>query len=407
LVVAGKNPFVEKESTLNFERLNTLGGSPVTSKEAIQILEKLGFETISKNDKSITVKIPSWRPDVEGEHDLIEEVLRVHGYDQIPVLALPRTSDISKPALTPFQELHEKLKRVLAQRGFMEAITYSFISEKEARLFQGAHKSLKLLSPISFEMTSMRPSILPSLLKVLKPNKDRGQANGALFEVGPQYAGVSPEQQSLMATGIRMGSTHTAHWASKERGADAYDVKADAFSVLASYGISANSVQVSQEGAPSWYHPGRSGVLKQGPKNILGYFGEIHPRILKEMDVEGPMVAFEINLSALPLPKRKSKKPLTLNQFQTVERDFAFVVSNDTPADKVLQTARKIDNALIKEATLFDVYSGKGIDKGMKSLAIRIRLEPSKSTLTDDEISQISQKVIGAIEKTTGGKLRA
>ena len=282
----------------------------------------------------------------------------------------------------------------------MEVITWSFLSQKDAEPFGGVPENLVLLNPITQDLDRMRPSILPNLLKAVLSNQNRGAEAVAFFEVGPQYSDPTLKGQHMMATGVRAGAFKIGDWAEKKRLVDLYDAKGDAMALME---IGNLNPQL-ESGAPSWYHPGRSGTLKLGPM-ILGYFGEIHPRLLKIFDLKGPVVAFEIFLDRMPLPKRKTttKPLLTLSPFQAVDRDFSFVVARDVPADMLMKAARKADPALIQECTLFDVFE---LSDGQKSLGIRVHFQPKDYTLTDEEIQTLSEKIISSIIQSTGGALR-
>ena len=353
------------------------------------------------------VSVPSWRSDIVSEACLVEEVVRINGYDRIRPVSVTRPEGTQGPVMTPDQRRRAQARRLLAQRGMVEAVTYSFMPDAQAKLFGGVDPAMRLLNPISADLDVMRPSILPNLLAAAARNQARGYADLSLFEVGPQFPGAKPEDQQLVAAGIRVGKTGPRHWATPPRGFDAYDAKADAQAVLADLGLPAERAQIKTD-APSWYHPGRSGTLRLGPM-VLAAFGELHPAVLKTMDVKGPAVAFEIyfgNLPAVKAKKSAARPPLVLSALQPVARDFAFVVDADVEAAKVINAAHAADKALITEVTLFDVYEGKGVGEGKKSLAINVVLQPVDKTLTDAEIEAVADKVIASVIKVTGGELR-
>lgn len=406
LVIAGEDPTEERLLTLRTERVASLGGLEVAAEKQVEILEHLGFE-VSLSEGVISAKVPSWRPDVEGEADLVEEVLRVVGLDEIPSVALERTATITKPALTGAQYNALKVKRDLANRGLSEAVTWSFMSSDLATFFGDVPAELKLLNPISADLDTMRPSILPNLLQAIGRNDDRGIMNGALFEVGPVFLTADAKGQKLVAGGVRSGVAQDRHWASETRKVDAYDAKADALAVIRAVNGPADNAQISTD-APNYYHPGRSGCLRLG-KNVMAYFGEIHPAIVEKMGLRGPLVAFEVFLDTIPAGKKKGTAlPLVkLSAFQPVSRDFAFILDEAVEADKVLRAAKGADKKLISDVKIFDVYQGKGVEDGQKSIALEVILQPMDKTLTDEEIEAISAKICANVEKSTGGRLRA
>jgi len=391
---------------LRADRVETLGGVAISAPDQRRILADLGCKIENAGD-GFAVEAPSWRADIEGEADLVEEILRMRGYEEIPVVPLTRDSVLPKPALTAAQRRAVQVRRTLASRGLVEAVTFSFLPRAQAELFNGGSEALTLANPISADLDVMRPSILPNLLAAAQRNADRGFANGALFEIGPFYKDDTPEGQIATATGLRNGNTGAKRWDDPGRPVDAMLAKADALAALSAAGVAGESLQVSAD-APGWYHPGRSGVLKQGNKP-LAQFGEIHPGILAAMGITGPAAGFEVFLDAVPAPRARSGKArplLILSPFQPVERDFAFVVDESVAAETLLRAARGIDKKLIADVRLFDVYRGKGVDSGKKSLAITVVLQPVEATLTDEAIDAFSQKLIAAAEKATGGTLR-
>ena len=406
-VIAGSEPEWQREITLRPDRIQTFGGVKMPKKKITQILSALGFEGKEKKG-AISVSVPSWRGDIVGEACLVEEVVRIFGYDKIPVVPMDGGAALPDPALSPDQRRRAMARRLLAARGLVEAVTYSFLSGPEAELFGGVPESLKLINPISADMDVMRPSLLPNLIAAAGRNAARGTADAQLFEIGPQYSGDTPEEQHITAAGIRTGATGERNWAEPPRPVDAFDAKADALAVLGGIGIAVDKVEVAPE-APGWYHPGHSGVMRLGPKTVLAHFGEIHPRVLGEMGVKGPVAGFEILFDNLPKAKeRKSKaKPhLDLPQFHAVERDFAFVVDEKVSAAQVLGAALSADKKLITGVSLFDVFHGGNLGEGKKSLAINVTLQPLEKTLTDAEIDAVAESVVANVKKTTGGVLR-
>ena len=393
-------------------RVEKLTGLSLARNETESILKALGFDVSVKAGGQLDVSVPSWRPDIDGSADLVEEVVRVHGLASVKSVALPRAYAVAKSVLSTQQRREHIARRALAARGFVETVNWSFVSETQATLFGGgnATPALKLANPISADMSHMRPSLLAGLIAAAGRNVDRGFADLALFEAGQQFGDETPEGQSFAATGLRRGTARPQgagrHWQGKATPVEALDAKADALALLATLG--APQLQVSND-APHWYHPGRSGTFKLGPKNVIGYFGEVHPRILAEMDVAGPIVAFEIFPAALPEPKKKAtraKGPLTLADLQPVRRDFAFVVDVSVAADTLIRAARNADKKLIVDVSLFDVFEGGSMSEGKKSLAIEVTLQPTDKTLTDEDIEAVSKSIIAAVEKATGGALR-
>lgn len=412
LIVAGKVPDTRKVISFDPMRVEKLTGLALARTESESILKRLGFGTTDKSGGLLEVTVPSWRPDIDGTADLVEEIVRVHGLDRVRSVALPRACAVTRPVLSPAQRRERLARRALAARGLVEAVTWSFISGQQAGLFGGgdATPGLKLANPISADMSYMRPSLLPGLIAAIGRNVDRGFADVALFEAGQQFGDETPQGQASVATGVRRGTARPRavgrHWQGKAGPVEAMDAKADAQALLAALG--APSLQISAD-APVWYHPGRSGTFRLGPKIVIGHFGEIHPRILRELDVAGPMVGFEIFLAAIPEPKKKAtraKPPLDLSDLQPVRRDFAFVVDAQVSAEQLLHAARSADRKLIAGVSLFDVFEGGALGEGRKSLAIEVTLQPVEKTLTDEEIEAASRRIVAAVEKSTGGTLR-
>ncbi|HEV8679113.1 MAG TPA: phenylalanine--tRNA ligase subunit beta [Stellaceae bacterium] len=407
VVVAGAEPKWQREYLLRPERLSGLGGLHVPPAESRAILEALGCAVTDagQHDGSLAVSPPSWRGDIEGEADLVEEVLRVKGYDDIPAVPLPRDSVVSRPAIDPRRRRLELVRRTLAERGLVEAVTFSFISSDTAALFGGVQPELRLVNPISADLDAMRPSVLPGLVEAARRNADRGFADVALFELGPLYRTDRPDGQANVAGGVRAGNVRPRDWREAARAADLYDAKADALAALAAAGAPLDNIQATAD-PPPWYHPGRAGRLRLGPTE-LAHFGELHPDLREAFDLKGPVSAFEVFLDSVPLPRAsRARTVLKLSVFQPVERDFAFVVDRDLPAETLLRTARGVDRKLVGAIRLFDVYEGKGLPEGKKSLAIAVTLQPQDATLTDAEIEAFSRRLVAAVEKATGGTLR-
>ncbi len=406
LTVAGEMPPWDRRIAFRPERVAALGGVEVAADECRRILVDLGFE-VTEADGAFDVAVPTWRMDVEGEADLVEEITRIHGYDRIPAVPVKPDTPLPETAVSEAQRRVRYVRRGLAARGLMEAVTWSFMSSRLAGLFGGVAEELRLANPISSDLDVMRPSILPNLIAAAGRNADRGFGDVALFEVGPQYADDTPEGQALVAAGVRAGETGPRHWAAPPRPVDVFDAKADAIAAIEEAGGPAAKLQITTD-APDWYHPGRSGTLRLGP-NAIAWFGEIHPRVLDAIDVKGPVVGFEVFLDRVPLPRAgrsKLRPPLAASPFQPVGRDFAFMVDADVPAEAVIRAARGAEKKLIDEVTVFDVYTGPGLEEGKKSLAIHVRLQPTEKTLTDEEIDAIAARIVENVEKKTGGRLR-
>jgi phenylalanyl-tRNA synthetase beta chain len=406
-VAAGKRPDPRRRISLRVSRCLTLGGVEVPAARQAEILRALGCE-VHEAGATLEVLTPTWRPDIEGEACLVEEVLRIHGYEHLPTSPTELDTTLPLPALSLRQRRVAAARTALAWRGLDEAVTFSFIAQKQARLFGWTDPQLKLMNPISSELDVMRPSVLPTLVEAAARNTDRGFPDIGLFEVGPHYDDDTPEGQVLVGAGVRSGRVHARHWATEARTVDAFDAKADVLAVLEAAGAPVDNLQTTTD-APGWYHPGRSGQLRLGP-NVLAAFGELHPRILQAFDLKGPAAGFEIFLERIPEPKRKdagkAKPGLTLSPFQPVERDFAFLVAEEVPAEKLLRAAKGADKALVSAAQVFDVYRGQGVPEGQKSIALAVILQPTEKTLTDADLEAVAKKIVAAVEKQTGGSLR-
>ncbi len=405
LVVAGSEPNWYRTIPYNPERVKTLGGMEVATTEQIDILMRLGFTTRERPDGLIDINPPSWRGDIEGEADIVEEVLRVKSYDAIPPVSVRPGGAVPPPALSPAQKRLEDLRRLCAVNGLSEAVTWSFLSEKAFTAFSYAdQKPVRVANPISADLAVMRHSVLPNLLDAAKRNADRKLGDAHLFELGPVYFDLLPDTQPVMLSGLRVGAKNPVSWQNKSQNVDFYDAKRDVWSLLQSVGLNPDNMPLTRE-APPWYHPGQSGVLRLG-KNILAQFGVVHPAILKAYDLPAA-VAFEIFTESLPpLKERKSTRAtLTLNPLQPVTRDFAFLVSNDLPAEQIVKAARNVDKNLIADVTIFDVYAGKGVEPGHRSLAFTVTLQPAGETLTDAAIENVSKNIVTAVTKL-GAQLR-
>jgi len=409
--VAGKAPVGKRVIPFELGRVEKLTGLKLKDSEIKGILEKLGCE-LEQKAKGFKVTVPTWRPDLSGPADLVEEIVRIAGLDRIPSTPMPRTDGVARPVLTERQKRSRRARRTLAGRGLVEAVTWSFIPHSTAKVFGGGSDSLELANPISSEMSSMRPSLLPGLLDAVKRNRNRGFADAALFELGQAYRGEAPEDQFVAAAGVRAGTAKLIgsgrHWDGAATEVGMFDAKADIFAVLTALGFDPAKAQITRD-APAWYHPGRSGVLRLGLKVVLAHFGELHPASLKALDVSGPVAGFEIFLDALPALKAKSraKPPLVAADLLPVRRDFAFVLDASVAAGDVVRAAQSADKALIESVSVFDVFEGGALaGEGKKSLAIEVTLQPLSETLTDKDIEGVAQKIIAAVKAATGGEIR-
>ena len=430
----------QREATLRFERLAGLGGLAVPPDLAVARLEALGFTATARDAGQVTVAVPPWRNDiaavvqldqdptldaerariaaegcaaVEAECDLVEEVLRLGGLDAVPAISLPTASPVPLPALDAKQVRAALARRVLAARGLQEAVSLGFLERRVAGLFGPAAErpgdwsppdALRLENPIASDLDQMRPTPLASLALAAARNAARGLPDVALCELGGGYRDTSPTGQLAMACGLRAGAT-PANWAAPARGVEALDAKGDALALLEALGVPMAALQVTPD-APGHYHPGRSGVLRQGPKNVLAHFGQLHPRLCTALDLPPGSVGFEVFLDAIPEPKRRRKAAPDLSAFQPVRRDFAFLVDAAVPAEKLLRAAGGADRALITDVTLFDRFAGERLPGGKISLAIQVTLQPRERTLTDAEIEAVAGKVVAAVGKATGATLR-
>lgn len=408
VVVAGTAPLERRTVRLRPDRVARLGGLDVPVARQMAVLSDLGFGVAEQDDGLLACKVPTWRPDIHGEADLVEEICRIVGLEHVKPVPLPRDPGVAKPVLTALQRRMIAARRTLAARGLNEAVTWSFLPEAQAVLFGGGKPELKLANPISSELSDMRPSLLANLIAAVGRNVAQGYPDVALFEIGQAYGGDRPEDETLNAAGVRRGDAASRHWAVKPRAVDGFDAKADALAVLEAAGLPASGVQVVA-GGPAWFHPGRSGMLHLGPKLKLGAFGELHPHILEAMDVRGPLVGFEVNLSALPAPRggrQATRPPLQAWPFMPLRRDFAFVVAKDTAAVAIVKAAQAADRTLVADVSVFDLFEGAGLEPGAKSVAVEVTIQPRSATLTDKDIESLAARIVEQVGKATGGRLR-
>ena len=412
IIVAGSAEPPERVIDFPLSEVKRLAGLTVPPPEMRGALERLGF-FVAGQGEWVKVATPSWRPDVQNKADVVEEVVRILGVDRVPLTPFERGDIPRKAVLTPIQQRTRKAKRALAARNLVEAVTWSFIGKTEAEQFGGGQAELSLSNPIAAELSDMRPSLIPGLVAAGQRNADRGFPDVGLFEVGQVFRGDAADDQFTAAAGIRRSLAKPSgigrHWTKRDGEVDGFDVKADALAVLTAAGASALAMQVVP-GGPAWFHPGRSGTIQIGPQNVLGHFGELHPRALEGLDAEGPLVAFEVILERIPEPKAKAtraKPALELSAFQPLDRDFAFVVDRGVKAADIVRAAQAADRKLIAGVNVFDVYEGPGIEPGKKSIAIAVTIQPRDKTMTDAEIEALAAKIVAEIGKRTGGALRA
>lgn len=413
VIKAGELPRWQRTVDYDPSYATKLMGYEIPAAQQKTILSALGFQ-ITEKGALWSVVPPSWRPDIEGRADLVEEVARINGFDKIPATSVLKTGSVAKTAETPRGARMRKVRGTLASHGLQECITWSFIAPEIAAKFgaqdESKAKALRLTNPISTDMAQMRPSILPNLVQAAQRNTDRGFANAALFEVGPVFFGSDIKQQPMVASGIRTGSMGDRHWSSPQasRSVDAYDAKADALHALAACGLAAQGAQVTRE-APAWYHPGRSGSIRLG-QNVVAHFGELHPRVLKDLDMKDTVVGFEVFIESVPEAKKKNGTAFPLVQlspFMPLRRDFAFIVDQSIDADAIVKTVRLVDRELIDDVSVFDVYMGKRVEPGKKSVAINVTLQPKERTLTDADIEATAKKIVDAVTAKTGATLRS
>ena len=405
VVIAGSEPEDERVAYIRPGRIKDLIGIEVSREKIVEILNNLGFKT-SEEDGKIKAVSPTWRGDIEGEHDLVEEVVRMIGLDSIPAESLPH-GKFPKQVLSPAQRRAVTLKHELASRGMYETVTWSFTDSNLAKDFRKGREPVLLFNPIAADLDEMRPSVLPNLLLAVKNNTARGYGNVALFEVGPEFYGRKPGEQNQVAAGVRCGMTAKKDWNGSARAYDVFDAKADALAAIAAANGPFENAQITLD-APAYYHPGRSGTLRLG-KNVLAYFGEIHPGVLKKFGIKQRVMAFEVILSNIPLPRSsndKAKKKLELSSFQPVDKDLAFVVDKTVPAVNLMTAAKTADREFIADVRVFDVYEGENLPEGKKSIALALTFQPKDKTFTDQDIENLMNKVIQEMKKKCNAELR-
>jgi phenylalanyl-tRNA synthetase beta chain len=408
MIVAGDPSTPRREIPFPYSEVKRLLGVDVPREEGEAILRRLGFGVDDGR-----VRVPSWRPDIQVKADVVEQILRIVGVDRAPPAPLPRLDDgVPKPVLTPMQKRTRIAKRTLAALSLREAVTWSFVPKAAAELFGGGSQSLALANPIAADLSDMRPSLIPGLVAAAERNARRAISDVALFEVGQVFLGSGEDEQRIAAAAVRRGRAKAdaegRYWSSGGL-VDVFDAKRDAMTLLSALGVNANAVQIVPDGR-SFLHPGRAATLQFGPKTVVGWFGQLHPSICEALDAEGPIVAFEITLDAIPAPKTKptkTKPKLIRSDFMAVERDLAFVVAETVSAADILKAAESAERSLVAGVGVFDVYRGEGVAEGAKSIAIHVTLQPRERTLTEAEIDAVVSKIVVEVSKKTGATLRS
>ena len=389
-----------------FERLS---GFKISSMEITKILQDLGFK-LKKEKKHFKLTVPSWRPDISQEVDIVEELVRISGYDKIKTI--DPIKERTKPTLTHSQKLFHFLQRSIASKGYLETITWSFTDAKYNDHFKGTNKEIKIVNPISSELGVLRNSIFSNLIMFMGKNLDRGFKDLSIFEIGPVFTGSNPGEQNTIVCGLSAGKKSRLSWIEKERNVDVFDMKKDVVQTLVEAGYNSDKFFIDSE-IPNYYHPGKSGrlFLNRGKDNIAAYFGEIHPNILKKLDIKTEsLVGFEIFIDNLKLPKKKlndQKTNFIISDYQKSERDFAFVVNKDVDAQDLISAVSSVDQKLISNIKVFDVYEGDNIPENQKSIAISVTIQSLEKTLNDSDLEKINKSIIETVENKTGAKIRS
>ena len=406
LVIAGAGVDWQRQIAFSPARTKALTGVDCPVDTQSQILETLGFSIDKQDADNWSVQPPAWRNDIVGAADLVEEIIRIYGYDKLEMTALPRDFVVAKPAFDPQQRRAVWLRRTLAERGITEAVTFSFLKHQDAALFGGGDTALHLANPISADLDCMRPSVLPNLLQAAVRNVNRGEQNIQLFEVGPVFFGTGPSDQRIACGAILQGLAETADWQRPARKLDVFDAKAHLLAALSALGVATENLQVTTD-APDWFHPGRSGRLRLG-KTDLGIFGELHPKLLKHYGLSAPVVGFEMHLESVPPVKAKgpAKSLLSLSALQPVERDFAFILDSDVRAEQLIRAVKGAAKPHLTGLTIFDLYEGANLGEGKKSIAIKTVLQPQKATFSEEDLAALSDAIIAAVAKHCGGQIR-
>src|SRR5271167_3020071 len=408
MIVAGDPSTPRRSVPFQYSEVKRLLGVDIPRDEGEAILRRLGFGI--EDGRAF---VPSWRPDIQVKADVVEQILRIAGVDRAPPAPLPRLDDgVPKPVLTLMQKRTRLAKRTLAALSLREAVTWSFVPKAAAELFGGGSRSLALANPIAADLSDMRPSLIPGLVAAAERNARRAIGDVALFEVGQVFLGSGENDQRIAAAAVRRGRAKAGEEERNWSGGglvDIFDAKRDAMALLSALGANANAVQVVSRG-PSFLHPGRAATLQFGPKTVVGWFGQLHPSVLEALHAEGPVVAFEIILDAVPAPKArptKIKPKLDRSDFMAVERDLAFVVDASVRAGDIVRAAESAERSLVAKVGVFDVYQGEGLSEGSKSIAIHVILQPRERTLTDAEIDVAMSKIVAEVSRRTGAALRS
>ena len=393
----------------NIQLFEKITGFKIDQKEMIEILTNLGFE-IKKQKKLLLLTVPSWRPDIEQEVDIVEELVRIKGYDQIKMIETEKVRN--KDTLNKIQKLFHFLQRAIASKGYLEAITWSFTDSKINQLFIESNKEIKIVNPISADLNVLRSSIFSNLIININKNLGRGFKDLSIFEIGPTFLGSKPGEQQTVVSGLRTGKLSRQSWLEQGRLVDVFDVKRDVIQSLVEAGYNKDKFYIDDE-TPSYYHPGKSGriFINKGKEKVVAFFGDIHPNILKKLDIKvEALVGFEIFLDNIKQPKKPLKNQKTqykYSDFQKSERDFAFVLDKNFKVQELIETISNVDKELIKSVKVFDVYEGTNIPEGKKSIALNVIIQSLEKTLTEEDLNKINQLIISAVESKTGAKIRS
>ena len=397
---------IVKFDTNLFEKIS---GFKISAKEMIKILEDLGFKC-NKEKKYLKLTVPSWRPDISQEIDIVEELVRISGFDKIKII--PPIKERTKPTLTQTQKMFHFLQRAIASKGYLEAITWSFTDSNYNDYFKQTKKEIKIINPISSELGVLRSSIFSNLIMYVSKNLDRGFKDLSIFEIGPVFFGSNPGEQTTVVCGLSSGKKSRLSWIDKERDVDVFDVKRDVVQTLIEAGYNSDKFFID-DNTPNYYHPGKSGriFLNKDKDQVAAYFGEIHPNILKKIDIKiDALIGFEIFLEHLKFFKKTlndQKSKFTTSDFQKSERDFAFIVNKDVKAQDLINAISGVDQKLISNIKVFDVYEGENIPDNQKSIAINLTIQSSEKTLNDSDLEKINKLIIETVENKTGAKIRS
>jgi len=401
--------YKSKKIIFDLNIFEKISGFKITFKKMIKILEDLGFE-VKKDKKKLKLVVPSWRPDISQEVDIVEELLRISGYDKIKYI--DPIKQRKKSTLNKYQKLFHFLQRSVASKGYLEAITWSFTDKRYNDLFRDTKKEIKIINPISSELGVLRNSIFSNLIMHINKNLDRGFKDLSIFEIGPIFKGSNPGEQNTVVCGLTAGKKSRFSWIEKDRNIDVFDVKRDVVQTLVEAGYDYEKFLIDSE-TPNYYHPGKSGrlFLNKEKNQIAAYFGEIHPNILKQIDMKTEsLVGFEIFMDNLKLPEKtlnNLKKQFSFSDYQKSERDFAFIVNKDVNAQDLIDSILSVDESLVKNVKVFDIYEGENIPENQKSIAISVTIQSSERTLNENDLEKINKLIIKTVENKTGAKIRS